>query len=412
MKSVVIIGASHAAVEAVSTLRKKGWSGKIVLVGDETPLPYHRPPLSKAYLQDAISEEKLLLRNEQFYQDSDVTLMLGRRAESINRDAKTIKLNNIGDAGTGSEIVAYDKLIIATGTRARLLPIEGADLPSVHYLRTKDDADIIKANMVSGKKMLLIGAGYIGLEIAASAVKSGCDVVVVELADRVLARVTSPEVSEFYQRFHTEQGVDIRLNTAVQKLEAAGSAYSATLDNGETVEFDSVVVGIGVLPNVELAEEAGLKCDNGIVVNAFGATGDEDIYAVGDCSKYHSVIYDRDIRLESIPNANGQARIAAAAICGEKVAYNEVPWFWSDQYDIKLQTAGLFDGYDEAVVRGDVAENKFSVFYLKAGRVLAVDAINSPMEFMIAKKLIVAKAVLQAEKIRDLSVKPKDLLAK
>ena len=401
MKSVVIIGASHAAVDAISTLRKKGWSGKIILVGDEAPLPYHRPPLSKAYLQDQISEEKLLLRNEQFYQDSDVTLMLGRRAESINRKTKEVTLD-------GLEILAYDKLIIATGTRARLLPIEGGDLPSVHYLRTKDDADVIKAKLVSGKKILLIGAGYIGLEIAASAVQSGCDVVVVELADRVLARVTSPDVSEFYQRFHTEQGVDIRLNTGVQAIEAVGASYRATLNTGGTVDFDSVVIGIGVLPNVELAEEAGLTCDNGILVNEFCATDDENIYAVGDCSRYQSLIYGRDIRLESIPNASGQARIAAAAICGDEVAYNEVPWFWSDQYHIKLQTAGLFDGYDEAVVRGNPSDNKFSVFYLKAGRVLAVDAINSPMEFMIAKKLILAKAVLEADVIRDLAVKPKD----
>ncbi|PWQ99578.1 NAD(P)/FAD-dependent oxidoreductase [Leucothrix arctica] len=403
MKSVVIIGASHAAVDAISTLRKKGWSGKVVLVGDEVPLPYHRPPLSKAYLQDQISEEKLLIRNEQFYQDSDVTLMLGRRAESINRETHSITLD-------GGETLAYDKLILATGTRTRYFPIKGGDLPSVHYLRTKADADRIKTQLVSGKKILLIGAGYIGLEIAASAVKSGCEVVVVELADRVLARVTSPEVSSFYQRFHAEQGVDIRLNTGVQSMEVAGAAYRATLNTGGTVDFDAVVIGIGVVPNVELAEDAGLSCDNGILVNEFGATDDEDIYAVGDCSRYHSLIYDRKIRLESIPNASGQARTAAAAICADEIAYNEVPWFWSDQYDIKLQTAGLFEGYDEVVVRGNPSENKFSVFYLKAGRVLAVDAINSPMEFMIAKKLILAKAVLEAYVIRDMSIKPKDFL--
>jgi 3-phenylpropionate/trans-cinnamate dioxygenase ferredoxin reductase subunit len=233
---------------------------------------------------------------------------------------------------------------------------------------------------------------------------------VVELASRVLARVTSPEVSAFYQGFHAAQGVDIRLNTGVEKVEAVGSAYLATLSNGSTVVFDTAVVGIGVLPNIELAEEAGLRCDNGIVVNEFAATNDADIYAVGDCSKYHSFIYDRDIRLESIPNASGQAKTAAAAICGEEIPYNEVPWFWSDQYDIKLQTVGLLDGYDEAVVRGDISTNKFSVFYLKAGRVLAVDAINSPMEFMIAKKLVAAKSVLKAELIGDMSLKPKELL--
>ncbi|RVU85963.1 ferredoxin-NAD reductase [Leucothrix sargassi] len=404
MKSVVIIGASHAAVEAISTLRKKGWDGRIVLVGDEAVLPYHRPPLSKAYLNGEMDAEKLLLRSEAFYQDSDVTLMLGRRAESIDREANTITLD-------GGELLSYDKLIIATGTRARLLPITGSDLPSVFYLRTQADSEAIKANLSAGKKVLLIGAGYIGLEIAASAIKSECEVTLVEREARVLARVTSPEVSEFYQRYHTEKGVDIRLNAGVEKMEAQGDAYLTTLSDGSTVEFDIVVVGIGVLPNVELAEQAGLACDNGIVVNEFAATADADIYAVGDCSKYRSLIYDRDIRLESIPNANGQARTAAAAICGDEVPYNEVPWFWSDQYDIKLQTAGLFDGYDQAVVRGDISENKFSVFYLKAGRVLAVDAVNAPMEFMIAKKLVLAKAQLKADLIEDLSIKPKGFLA-
>lgn len=404
MKSVVIIGASHAAVEAISTLRKKGWSDQIILVGDEKPLPYQRPPLSKAYLKGAMAEDKLLIRNEKFYQDAGVTLMLGRRTESINRQTKKITLD-------GNKTLAYDKLIIATGTRARKLPVEGADLPSVHYLRTKSDANVIKANMLSGKKILLVGAGYIGLEIAAYAIKSGCEVTVVELADRVLERVTSPEVSEFYQRLHTEQGVDIRLGSSVDKMEAFGSAYRATLSSGEMLEFDSAVVGIGVLPNVELAKESGLSCDNGIVVNEFATTDDADIYAVGDCSKYHSVIYGRDIRLESIPNAVGQARVAAAAICGEETPYNEVPWFWSDQYDIKLQTVGLFDGYDEAVVRGEPSENKFSVFYLKAGCVLAVDAINSPMEFMIGKKLVAAKTKLEADVISDISIKPKDFLS-
>ena len=403
MKSVVIIGASHAAAEAISTLRKKGWQGTISLIGDEPLLPYQRPPLSKAYYKGEVEAEKLLLKKPQFYNDASIDLYLGRTAESINRDSKHVVLD-------GGEKIPYDKLIIATGTRARLLPIEGADLPNIYTLRTIADVDFIKQNLNSGSKLLIVGGGYIGLEVAASAVKQGVEVVVLEAMDRVLARVTSPAVSEFYQKRHADEGVDIRLGTTLSKFAASEAGGKAIFADGEALEFDAAIIGIGVLPNSEIAEVAGLNCDNGILVDEYTSTSDPDIYAIGDCSNHPSFIYDRRIRLESVPNAVAQARTAAQAICGENIRYDQVPWFWSDQYDVKLQTAGLLTGYDSAIVRGDLNSQKFSIFYLFNGKLLAIDAINSPAEFMIAKKLIVAGTLLDVDKIQDIAMPIKELL--
>lgn len=401
MKTVIIIGASHAAAEAIATLRKKGWTERIVLIGDETEIPYHRPPLSKAYMQDEIGFDKLQIRKPEFYADNNVDLFLGRRAESIDRKAQHVVLDN-------GETVAYEHLILATGTRARYLPVEGGDLPSIHYLRTKQEVDAIKASVKPGSKLLIVGAGYIGLEVAASAVKQGVDVVVLEAADRVLARVTSPAVSEFYQTVHKDAGVDIRLGVGLDHFEQAGGEYKALLADGEALSFDTAIVGIGVIPNVELAESAGLACDNGIVVDEFTQTDDPNIYAVGDCSNHPSFIYDRRIRLESVPNANGQAKTAALAICGERVPYNQLPWFWSDQYDIKLQTAGLLQDYDSALVRGSPTDKKFSVFYLRDGQLIACDSINAPADFMNAKKMVLAEAKPDPIKVADSEVPLKD----
>ena len=382
MKSVVIVGASHAAAEAIASLRKFAWDGKIILIGDESVLPYQRPPLSKAYYKGELAAEKLLIRPESFYQKHDVDIKLGLRVESIDRKNQSITLSN-GDA------VDYSHLILATGTRARRLPIEGAELANINYLRTKVDVDNIKSQLKPNSKLVIVGAGYIGLEVAASAVKMGVDVIVFEAMERVLARVTSPIVSQFYQTIHKEEGVDIRLNSGLIKFEKSDSGLIAHIDNGEKIHLDSAIVGIGVIPNIELAEEAGLSCDNGIVVNQFTQTDDPAIFAIGDCSNHHNIIYDRQIRLESVPNAMEQAKVSAATICGQGQAYNQLPWFWSDQYDVKLQTAGLFQGYDQVVIRGDQSTRKFSVFYLKLGVLIAVDALNSPAEFMLSKKLII-----------------------
>ncbi len=389
MKNVVIIGASHAAAEAISSLRKHGWTGSISLIGDEPQLPYQRPPLSKAYFNGDVAEDKLALKKPDFYTNSEVQLHLGRRAEKIDREQQTVTLDN-GDA------IAYDKIIMATGTRPRILNIDGAATAPVKYLRTIADVDDISGGLNSESKLLILGAGYIGLEIAASAIKKCSSVTVLEAQDRVLARVTSPEVSEFYQALHASNGVDIRLGSGLEKFEKqedekGQSQYVAVLSDGERLEFDCAVIGIGVIPNTELAEEAGLSCENGVVVNEFTQTNDPNIYAVGDCSNHPNFIYDKRIRLESVPNAVAQAKTAAASICGKDLAYNQLPWFWSDQYDVKLQTAGLFSDYDEVSVSGDVDGRKFTVSYFKDKKLIAMDALNSPADFMKAKKRIVSE---------------------
>jgi len=304
------------------------------LVGDEEELPYQRPPLSKGYYKGELASEKLVIKNQEFYITAKVDLYLGKRAVSIVRDQKYVIL----DSG---EELAYSHLIIATGTRARYLPVQGGDLPAIKYLRTVADVDDIKSTLLPNANLLIVGAGYIGLEVAASAVKQGVKVTVLEAMDRVLARVTSPTISTFYQDMHSQEGVDIRLNAALEKFELLDGKYVATLNGGETLEFDCAIVGIGVIPNIELAEEAGLKCDNGIVVDEFTRTNDPCIYAVGDCSNHPNLIYKRNIRLESVPNAVAQAKTAAKSICGEDIPYNQLPWFWSDQYDVKLQIEGL-----------------------------------------------------------------------
>lgn len=402
MSRVVIVGAGHAAAEAISSLRKKGYEGEILLIGDEPLLPYQRPPLSKKYLLGEVSLQQLYIKGPDTYDAAGVVQMLGRTVLSVNRQTQQLALD-------GDETVSYDKLILATGTRVRTLPVEGSDLPQIMYLRSKHDADRIRSALRPGAKMLIVGGGYIGLEIAASAIQIGVKVIVIEAMDRVLQRVTSPVVSEFYQSVHQQEGVEIRLSAALVKFSAA-AGHHAVLQNGDTIEFDAAVIGIGVIPNVELASEAGLPCENGIVVDEFCKTTDPNIYAVGDCCIHPSTIYNRRLRLESVPNAMGQARTAVASICGEQQPYDEVPWFWSDQYDVKLQTVGLCEGYDELVVRGDQSERKFAVFYLQEKRLIATDAINSPAEFMVSKKLVAARAHPDPEQLANPDVALKTLL--
>jgi len=385
VENVVIIGASHAAAEAISSLRKFGWKGSITLIGEEKELPYQRPPLSKAYYKGEIEVAKLTIKNADFYSNANVDLYLGRRAVSINRSDKCVVLD-------GGEQVKYSHIIIATGTRARFLPVEGGELDCVKYFRTVADVDAIKKALLPGAKLLIVGAGYIGLEVAASAVKQGIEVTVLETMDRVLARVTSPVVSEFYQKLHAHEGVEIKLNSALDKFCETNDQTFAVLRSGEKVTFDCAIVGIGVVPNTELAEDAGLICDNGIVVDEFTRTEDPNIYAVGDCSNHPSLIYKRRVRLESVPNAVAQAKAAASSICGTDKAYDQLPWFWSDQYNVKLQTAGLIQGYDRYEVNGNLDERKFSVSYYKDNELIALDALNSPADFMQAKKLITEAA--------------------
>lgn len=381
MQRVVIIGGGHAGAEAVAALRQKGWQDDIVLISAEDQLPYHRPPLSKGLLSGKTSADSLAIKKATFYAKAETELRLGTRVTGIDRTARMLTLDT-GDT------LEYTHLIYATGTRARRLEVPGADLPVVFYLRTLADVEAMKPRFQPGKRLLIVGAGYIGLEVAASAVTLGMSVTVLEVQDRVLARVTSPEMSDFFQRLHTDAGVTIRTDTGVTGFRTEGDHHVATLPSGEALPFDCAVVGIGVLPNIELAEQAGLACDNGVVVDEFTTTSDPAIRAIGDCCNHPDRFYQRRLRLESVPNATDQAKTAAASICGKPQPYDTLPWFWSDQYDVKLQSVGLSDGYDTLRVMGDPDSRRFFILYFRDQRLICVDAVNMPKAFMKAKTVI------------------------
>ena len=399
---VAIAGAGHAAGQLIASLQHYGFDGQIVLVGDEPYLPYQRPPLSKKYLSGELLSERLYVKPEGFYDDPAITLQLDTRIDAIDRDAKCLRFENAVD-------VDYDKLVIATGSRARRLPIEGTDLKCVHYLRSIADVDGIRNDMDAGKKIVIIGAGYIGLEVAAVAQSAGLHVTVIEMADRVMSRVVSPEISDFYQIEHTNQGVKFRLSTSVAALKGKKRVKCVVTSEGEEIPADLVVIGIGILPNTELATHAGLDVNNGIVVDEHCRTSDPDIFAVGDCTSHPNAIYDRCLRLESVHNAVEQAKTAAANICGQDLTYNQVPWFWSDQYDLKLQIAGLSEGYDDVVIRGNPAERSFSCLYLRENRLIAADAINAPRDFVQSRKLIADRVEIAPEKLADAATALKDM---
>ena len=403
VERVVIAGAGHGAGQAVATLKQKNFAGEIVLVGDEPWLPYQRPPLSKKYLAGELPVERLLFKPEAFYDQPNIDVRLSTRVTSIDRSERCVAT----DAGP----IEYDWLILATGSRVRRLMIDGADLEGVHYLRSIADVDRIRADLAAAQKIVIIGAGYIGLEVAAVARQLGLEVHVIEMADRVMSRVVSPAVSAFFEREHAGRGVRLSLSTGIAGFTGEDGRVTGVKTNREDViAADLIVVGIGIQPNTELAAEAGLEIDNGIVVDDRCRTDDRRIYAIGDCSAHPSRIYGGRIRLESVHNAVEQAKTAAANVCGEDAVYDQVPWFWSDQYDIKLQIAGLSDGYDQLVIRGDVSSRSFACLYLADGRLLAVDAVNAPKDFMQSKLLIAAGARPDPERLADPDTALKDLV--
>lgn len=382
-RTVVVIGGGHAGAEAVVALYQLGWREQIVMLSDEPYLPYQRPPLSKAFLKTDLDAASLAIKNAAMYAKIGADIRLNTRVVAIDRERQQV-VTASGDRQ------AYDYLIIATGTRPRRLEIPGYPADQVHYLRTLDDARAIKQTLRVGARLLLVGAGYIGLELAASAVQLGAIATVLEAQPRVLARVTCDTMSDFFTALHRSHGVDVRVNAMLASIQPDGAGWIAQLKDGQTIGFDALVAGIGVLPNVELAEEAGLACDNGIVVDETTTTSDPRILAIGDCSNHPNALYHTRLRLESVPNANEQAKVAAATIVGKPIAHDALPWFWSDQYDIKLQTAGLSIGYDQTVLRGEPASGQFAVFYLHEGRLIAVDAVNRPADFMMARRHIPA----------------------
>ena len=379
MTAMVIVGAGQGAGQAAASFRQDGYEGNIIILGDEAFPPYQRPPLSKQYLSGELPLERVFVRPAKFYEERNIDLRTNTRVESINTAAKTVTTAN-------GEAIAYEKLLLATGSRPRKLTIPGSDLPGIFYMRTIADVDAIAAAMKTAKKVVIVGGGYIGLEVASVAVTSGLDVTVLEMEQRILQRVTTPFMSDYYHQLHTSRGLKILTSTAVSGFSGTGQV-AQVLCGDTAIDADLVIVGIGIIANTEIASVAGIACDNGITVDDHCRTSVPDVYAIGDCTNHPNPILGRRLRLESVPNALEQARVAVANMCGQDKVYATVPWFWSDQYELKLQMVGFSADGDSQVVRGDVANNTFAVFYLKAGAVVAVDAVNSPREFMVCKQL-------------------------
>jgi 3-phenylpropionate/trans-cinnamate dioxygenase ferredoxin reductase subunit len=398
---VLIIGAGHAGGTAAALLRQYGHEGPIVLAGEEPAAPYQRPPLSKAWLKGEADLEALLLRPESFYAEHGIELRTGVTASAIDPAARTVTFAD----GT---VEPYDALILATGSRARRLTIPGADRPDLMELRTLADAERLKATLGPGRRLAIVGGGYVGLEAAASARALGAEAVVIERMDRVLARVASETLSTFFTARHRDEGVEVLTGAEVTAFEDGG----VRLADGRLIEADAVLVGVGALAGDELARAAGLDCGNGVIVDEQARTSDPAIWAIGDATFRPIPVHrGRRHRLESVPNALEQAKQAASAIVGRGPPTPEVPWFWSDQYDLKLQIAGLPDGADRQVVRGDpsvIGEGaSFAVFHLEGDRILCVEAVNAPAEFMAGRMMIGKATPVDAEKLADLSMSMK-----
>ena len=401
-ESVVIVGAGQAGGETAAELRRQGYTGRITIVGEEPHVPYKRPPLSKTYLAGTSTTESLYVMSPAALEKASVEFIGGVRAQSIDRAGKKLLLAD-------GRSLAYDKLVLATGGRPRLLDLPGADLPEVMPLRSIGDVETIRTHFAEGRRLTIVGGGYIGLEVAAVATKAGIKVTVLESMPRVLQRVTAPEMSAFYEQVHRDAGVDVRTGVQLAGFEQQGEAIHVKLVGGD-VEGDLVIVGIGLIANTELAADAGLEVDNGIVVDEFTRTADPDIHAAGDCTVHPSEFLGRRVRLESVQNAMEQGRAGALNMLGKATKYANVPWFWSDQYDLKLQMVGMSMGYDQVVLRGDPAKRSFGAFYLKDGHLIAVDTVSRPQEFMLAKKMVALKAKVDPAKLADETIPMKDLV--
>ncbi|MCK5891641.1 FAD-dependent oxidoreductase [Aeromicrobium sp.] len=394
----VIVGASHAGAQLAASLRQEKWDGEIILIGNESALPYQRPPLSKAYLAGKNTLEDLAIRSAEFYAKQDIQLQ-DATVDAIDRPAGQLALSN-------GESLRYDKLALCLGARARRLPAPGADLAGVFYLRTAADVELIREAAATARRAVIVGGGYIGLETAASLRALGLDVTVLEATERVLERVTAPEVSAFFDRIHREEGVVVRTGALVQALTGDAQVREVVLTSGENISADIVIIGIGVEPNVELAAAAGLVVDNGILIDSHARTSDPDIVAAGDCASQDIARYGRRIRLESVSSAGEQAKVAAAAMCDKPKEIAALPWFWSDQYDLKLQIAGLNTGYDEVILSGDPARDRdFTCFYLRDGELIAADCVNRPRDFMFSKRVITQRTPVLREELVGQSVR-------
>jgi 3-phenylpropionate/trans-cinnamate dioxygenase ferredoxin reductase subunit len=393
---VVIVGAGHAGGSVAALLRQYGFDGPITLIGDEPIAPYQRPPLSKAWLKGEADADSLQLKDPDWWAQNGVELRVDARVTAIDPVARTVMLEG--------GILPYDALVIATGARARSIHLPGADLDGVLALRTAADAEALKARLGPGRRLVVIGGGYVGLEAAASAMALGGSAVVLEREARVLARVASQTLSSFYAAAHAARGVQIVTGASVVAIEGDGHVQAVRLADGRDFPCDAVLVGVGAEPNVELAEAAGLPCADGIIVGAAARTADPAIWAVGDVTRRPSALFGGDIRFESVPNALEQAKQAASAIAGRDQPPAEVPWFWSDQFDLKLQMAGLAIDADRQILRGDPATERFAVFHLKGDVIRCVEAVNAPPEFMGGRLLIAKGARVDPVRLADPAV--------
>ena len=403
MKSdVVIIGAGHAGGTTAISLRQKRYQGSITLIGEENFLPYQRPALSKGFLAGEIEEKRLYLKSQDYFDKNNIRIIRNSKVVAIDRNKKKVLFEN-------QKKIGYKNLVIATGSVLNKLNSTSTE-DGIYYLRTINDSLKIRNRLKSKNKITIIGAGYIGLEIASIAIRKNLEVNVLELEKRVMRRVVSPEVSDFFQKKHQFEGVEFKFNTTVTDIQDLGKQKRIICSDGSILNVDLVVIGIGIKPNIELAENSGLECANGIIVDEFGKTSDQHIFAVGDCSNHPNNIFKHRLRLESVQNAVEQAKSIAAVITGNYKPYQKVPWFWSDQYNIKLQIAGVSQHYDHHVVRGLPEKEKFSVFYQKDNRLIAIDAINSQKEFMFGKRLIERQSEISLELISNMNINLKEII--
>lgn len=402
--AVVIVGAGHAGFQLAASLRQLGFAERIALINDEAHLPYQRPPLSKAYIKGGAGPDSLMFRPAKFYTDQRIDLIQGR-AVAIDRAARKVEL------ASGSAL-DYGHLVLATGARNRLLDLPNANLPDVRYLRILDESEALRARIASCRRAVIIGAGFIGLEFAATARIKGLEVDVIELGTRVMARSVTVEVSDYFQERHAEAGVRIHLGVQATAIEGEGGKVTGvSLSDGRHLPADLVVVGVGVLPNVELAAEAGLPVASGIIVNDRLLTSDPDISAIGDCALFASPRFGGSLRVESVQNATDQARCVAARLTGDDKPYDGMPWFWSDQGDDKLQIAGLTTGYDSVVLRGDLAQKAFSAFCYGGGKLLGIESVNRAGDHMFGRRLLGMDRSIEPEKAADQSFDLKKALA-
>lgn len=410
---VLIVGAGHAGAQAAIALRQNKFTGSIVVIGDEFELPYERPPLSKDYLAGEKEFQRLLIRPEGFWKERDIDICVGVRATTVDPVAHTVDWVVVGSRDKDHRgTMRYGSLIWATGGTPRQLPFRGHELMNVHTIRTRRDIDAIESELDDVRRVVVIGGGYIGLEAAAVLTKFGVEVTVLEAMDRVLARVAGEPLSRFYEAEHRAHGVTVRLNETVVALEGDGAVTGVRLADGEVVPADMVIVGIGIVPAVEPLLAAGAEGGNGVLVDEQCRTTLPDIYAVGDCALHSNRFSDGAVmRLESVQNANDQATCAVKTILGMDVSYDAVPWFWSNQYDLKLQTVGLSTGYDATVVRGDPANRSFSAIYLKQGRVIALDCVNATKDYVQGRKLVVEGIAIDPALLADTSMQLKEMVA-